>query len=128
MLQAGYIEGNVRTFQVSAALEEHRLVKLSSGKLAYAGQADGAALLGSTTKETFAADEYVGVDLINRSGTRILTAAGAIAAGAVVYTAANGKVDDVATSATRVGIALTAAGADGDFLEVLVAPLSADVP
>jgi len=124
MAMAGFVEGGSRTFQVSAALDEHRLVKLSSGKLAYAGLADGAAVLGSTTKETFAADEYVAVDLLNRPGTRILTAAGAFAVGAVIYTAANGKVDDVSASATRIGIALTASAADNDFAEILVSPLS----
>jgi hypothetical protein len=44
----------------------------------------------------------------------------ASAVGAILYTEANGKVQDTAASTSfQVGVALEAAGADGDVIEVL---------
>lgn len=54
-------------------------------------------------------------------GTILMVAAGAIAQDAAVYALGNGKVDEAAAAATgdyRVGIALNAATADGDLVEV----------
>ncbi|MFQ5414666.1 MAG: capsid cement protein, partial [Phycisphaerae bacterium] len=43
-----------------------------------------------------------------------------IAAGDIVYTAANGQVNKTATANTRVGVALEASSAVGDVIEVLM--------
>lgn len=69
-----------------------------------------------------AAAETVAVALLNESGSREMIAAGAISAGAKVYAAADGKVQalPVASGTYRlIGIALEAATADGDLIEVL---------
>lgn len=60
------------------------------------------------------------VNLLGKGGTKKMVANEAIAAGEQVFTAAAGKVQDTPTGATvyLVGTALTAAGADGDIIEV----------
>lgn len=117
-MSTGYTDGNTRTFQAGAAIAKDLRVYLSSSKLAAAGatQLD----VGTMTEASFADGDYAAVRLLNAAGTTRMIAAGVIAADAVVYTAAAGKVnDDQATGAIRVGIAVTAATADGDVIEVL---------
>lgn len=110
-------EGPNKTFIVSAALPSNVLVVLTTGKLALA-DADDLNVLGYTTRETFAADEAVAVRLLSAEGTHKLTALDAIAAGAVCYAAADGKVAAAGTVVR--GTAVTASGADGDYIEVMV--------
>jgi hypothetical protein len=56
----------------------------------------------------------------SKSGTMKMVASGVITAGALVYTDAAGKVSATAAAGSyHVGRALTAAGADGDLIEVL---------
>ena len=112
------VDSGYRTFEAGAALLKYRRVKLSSGLLAYAGDEFG---LGTLTEEAFASGQYVSVALKNKPGTRLMVAAGAIAVGALVYAAANGKVDDTASTILE-GVALTASSADGDVIEVLTVP------
>lgn len=114
-----FTEGPTRTFQASAALAKYRRVRLSSGKLAYAGAANTDAL-GALVQATHAADEDVAVRLLNAQGTHPCVASEAISAGATVYAAANGKV--AASGTVIVGVALDAATADNDIIEVLPAP------
>lgn len=111
-----FVEGRTRTFQAGAALVQHRRVKLSSGKLAYA-DADDTDVLGTMAREAFAVDEYVAVVLANAEGTQIMVASEAITVGTVVQAAADGKV--AATGTVGVGIALSAAVAANDWIEVL---------
>lgn len=118
MAMAGYVETRTRTFQASAALSKNRLVRLSAGKLAYATNAS-TDVLGTLARDTFAADEYVAVDLLNGEGTKLGVASGAIAVGAAVYGDANGKLTATASTNKKLGIALSAAAADGDFFEFL---------
>jgi len=77
--------------------------------------------LGVCTDEG-AADELVNLQLLGSAGGTVkMTASEAITAGTEVYTAANGKVSTLSVAAGdyyRVGIAVTAAGADGDLFEV----------
>jgi hypothetical protein len=54
--------------------------------------------------------------LLGKGGTKKMVANSAIGAGVPVYAAAAGKVDNTGTIV--VGIALTAAAADGDVIEV----------
>lgn len=97
-------------------------VKLDSGVLAVAGLAErelgtiqrryvSAGLGASTTGNVLAR---------NAPGTRLCIASEALAVGAVVHTAAGGKVSDTAAATSfPYGTALTAATADGDEIEVL---------
>jgi hypothetical protein len=60
---------------------------------------------------------------LHAAGTTVMVASGAISAGAPVYGAAAGKVT-ATTGGALEGVALTAAGADGDYIEVL--PIGAE--
>lgn len=112
--------GPTKTFTAGAALSQFARVKLSTGKLAAAGLADGAAELGTLEEAAFADLDVRAVLLANAPGSRKMIAAKSISAGATVYTAASGKISDAAaTGATKIGIALEAATADGDIIEVL---------
>jgi len=113
-----YVETPTRTFPASGAIAQHLRVILSSGVLAVADETDKE--LGTAEYGVLAGDELGTVRLRNAPGTKIGVAAGAIAAGADVYTAAGGKYDDTqATGAFYAGTALTAATADGDLIEIL---------
>jgi len=104
-----------KTFTAGGALEQNRLVCLSSGVLAYTDTTTSA--IGTLEDTTFASGDVVGVRLLPGEGTFKMVAAAAITSGANVYCAANGKIDDVGF--IPVGIALEAASADGDIIEVL---------
>lgn len=113
------VETATRTFTAGAAIGDFILVKLSSGKLAVAGLGDE--FLGAIQAKSFADGDIRSVRLKNAQGTQKMVASGAIALGAVVYGRAAGKIDDnSSTSAVRVGIALEAATAANDIVEVLV--------
>lgn len=112
-----YFEGNVKAFpNGGTAINRYLRVKLTSGELALAGLADKD--IGVTVARV-EADAHGGVLLRTAAGTTPMVAAAAISAGATVFTAANGKVSNTATGAFQVGIALEAATADGDIIEVL---------
>lgn len=66
----------------------------------------------------FALADHATLKLLTDSGTFKMTAAGAIAAGARVYTAADGKIS-AKPYGKSLGIAVNAATADGDMIEVL---------
>lgn len=117
------IESRSRTFQVSAALKDRRIVKMTTGKLAYAGATDAGAI-GVTTKETFAADDYTAIDLLNSEGTVIGTASGAITKGNDIYQDASGKVS--ATGTIKAGVAMQTVTADNDYIEYL--PIASAAP
>ena len=106
-------------FEANAALAQHVLVKQeSSGKLSVA--ALGEEFIGTTLNEAFAQNDVIPVRLKSAPGTMKCIASGAFAINAVVYGRALGKIDDIsATSAIRVGIALEAALAAGDIIEVM---------
>jgi hypothetical protein len=114
-----YVATPTRTFPNNTALAKHLRVTLSSGFLAAAGATTKE--LGTMEYASLSTDEAACVRLRTAEGTAIFIAAGAIAAGAAVHTAASGKVnDDQATGAFALGTALTAAAADGDYIEVLL--------
>jgi len=54
----------------------------------------------------------------NAEGTVFMVASAAITKGAEVYGAANGKIGTTVSTNEKIGRALTAAGADGDVIEV----------
>lgn len=112
---AGYVEGPVKSFPNNAALSEGLRVVLSGGYLAAAGAGD--IELGNMDERSFAADTAAPVRLRNAQGTRRMIANAAISQYAAVYAAASGKV--APSGARKIGIALTAAGANNDVIEVL---------
>ena len=112
-----FVDVNTRRFPTGGtAIARHLRVALSGGNLAAAGIADED--IGTIEYDVFTTDTEASVRLRTATGTRKMVAAGAVVAGAVVYAAAAGKIDD-AVSARRIGIALEAASADGDIIEVL---------
>jgi hypothetical protein len=78
--------------------------------------------VGIICDEASAAEEELAVSLLGAApATLRMVAAGTIAAGSLVYTAASGKVGALPTTSGTyycVGIALTAAAASGDVIEV----------
>ena len=107
------------SLQAASALAIYRRVKLdSSGYAAYAGAGEPAI---GITQAAAASGEQVAVRLLNGAGTFKMTAGAAITALKPVYGLASGKIDDAVTAALRhcCGIALEAATADGDVIEVL---------
>lgn len=123
---AQYNEGPTKTFKAAGAIAQYLRVKPSgtAGQVSVAGLAD--LDIGVADREAFAAGDHISVRLGNASGTCLMVAAGEIAAHAKVYTAANGQVSATgATTSFLRGIALEAAGAAGDVIEVM--PISATV-
>lgn len=112
-----YVETASRSFEAGGAIGRHLRVTLTAGQLALAGI--GVRELGTVEEAAFAAGDRRAVRLRTAQGTTKMVAAGAITAGADVYTAANGLVNVSAAGAYLVGTALEAAGAAGDVIEVL---------
>ncbi len=104
-----------RTFPSNSALLKFRRVILVAGVLAYASST--ARGVGTLETNIPVDEDAVAVRLWNAEGTRYAIAAGAISQYAVVYAAAEGKYAGSGT--LRLGIALTAATADGDQFELL---------
>ena len=63
--------------------------------------------------------DVVNVALWSKAGTVKVIAAAAISKDAICYSAASGKVSVSASTAYPLGIALEAAGADGDIIEMM---------
>jgi hypothetical protein len=78
----------------------------------------GANTLGVSRYAAGAAGEKIAVDAL---GTAVVEAGGAIAANATIGVDANGRAVTYAAGA-KVGLALQAAGAAGEFIEVLLIP------
>lgn len=114
------LEG-IRTFITGAAVSAKRLLKLSSGEVVHNTV--------TATDDPIGVSQYAAADgdalavrFINDDGTFEITAAGAITAGAEVYAADDGKVQALPAAAAtyrKIGIALEAATADGDIIEIL---------
>lgn len=107
----------LKSFPSTAALAQHRRVKMSAGILAYAGSTD--AELGTLQQDQFAstAADNATVLLRTAEGTAKMVALDAITAYDPVYAAANGKIS--ASGTVLVGKALETSSADGDIIEVL---------
>jgi hypothetical protein len=113
-----YVNNGSKTFLCDEAIPQYSRVKLDpDGRVTIAGLAD--VDVGVAMNPTFAAGEAVEVRLRNAGGTVPMIAIEAIEVGDIVYSEAAGKVQDTAASTGyAVGQAMTAAGADGDYLEV----------
>ena len=117
-----YVDCCTRTFTAGAAVSAHALVKLSSGKVVHNTATATDDPVGIAEYAAAADGDDLAVRLINTDGTVEIVAAGAITSGAVVYAADAGKVQALPAAAAtyrQIGIALEAAGADGDIIEIL---------
>ncbi len=117
---------SVTSFLATELIPAGARVKLTAGSTTHVELADegdvelGTALLHSG-KSSYAAGEAVGVAFITHPGTRTCIAASAIAAGAIVKRADNGKVNDTGNG-NNFGVSLESADADGDTIEVVAIP------
>ncbi len=108
--------GQAVTFKASAAVTGGRQVVVT-GNRTVGPAGDDAVAIG-----TAGFDAAIGEDVtvfLRGNGVHPLVAAGAIAAGAKVITATGGKVATIASGTNPIGLALTAAAADNDLVEVL---------
>lgn len=116
-----HTEGQM-SFPAGAALVANRRVKIASGVLQYASTTDVS--IGTLLNDTWADSNYSSgytngtVQLKISDSTRKMVASGAITAGAACYGTTNGKVTGTANGNVE-GIALEAAAADGDVIEVM---------
>ncbi len=106
-----------------AAITSRNLLGTSGSDTAHVAVCGASSVpLGVIADEASAAGDEVAVQLLGSSAsTLVMVAAGAIAAGAPVYTAASGRVSALSATAGTyycVGVALTAASAAGDAIEV----------
>ncbi len=111
----------IRSFAASAALTPHlRVVYDATNGLAAAGPEDKelGVLRNRHIVSGVGASEQAPVVLRIAAGTVKMVAAGALSAWDTVYGAEGGKVDDT-PNANPIGIACEAAGADGDYIEVI---------
>lgn len=115
-----YVDTRCKAFTCGAAIAQYLRVKFSSGKMAAAGAADLS--IGTMEEASFADLDVRPVRLRSAMGTRKMVANGAITQGAPVYGAASGKISATVGPCPE-GIALEAAAADGDVIEVLVADI-----
>ena len=114
-----YTDHNCKTFIADEAIAVHLRVKLDTdGRVTVAGLTDKE--LGTAVTPAFAAGDPVSVRLRTASGTHKMVAIEPLAVGAVLYTETGGKVQDTAQATSfQVGVALEAATADNDVIEVL---------
>lgn len=112
-------DSGYKSFECDEAISQYARVKLDAdGKITTAGLTDKG--IGVATRATFAAGETVNVKLNSAPGTFKMIASEALAAGAIVYSEASGKVQDTAQATSfQVGVAMEAATADGDVIEVM---------
>ena len=111
------------TFTAGEALAQYRRVKLKSGSTTVPLQveyADKNERSIGYTETAAASGALVAIRPHNMDGNRIAVASKAIAAIAAIYGADDGKVSDTATGAAVLGVALEAATANGDQIEILI--------
>jgi Uncharacterized conserved protein (DUF2190) len=112
-----FTPGKAVTFTVSADVIGGRLVDVTGNRTVGPAGADVADVVGVAGFDAVAGDS---VTVYTRpSGVQQLVAAGAIVAGAKVISAAAGKVATIGAGANPIGIALEAAAADLDVIDVL---------
>lgn len=109
-----------KTMTSGETMERCTLVKfVSGGTVAYCDAGDTP--MGYIANAVVTSGDPVAVHPLFNGGTFQVQAAGAITAGASVYTADNGEVNDN-PSGVHVGMALSTATAQGDIIEVMAIP------
>ena len=116
----GYNTNPCQTYSATAAVTAFRAVSLvaSTGYIQHAGAGDTPIGTVEATSASSTAARNVEVRLFNAPGTRTMVASAAVTQFAPVYVGANGKISGTANGVC-VGIAMEAATADGDEIEVL---------
>lgn len=111
-------DNGFKTFTAGEALAAFRRVYISAADTVSYADATHNGI--GVVQEAAASGDQVTVKLEQNSpGTMKMVAAGAVTALATVYGTADGKIDDGAGQGPAVGIALEAATADADIIEVL---------
>jgi hypothetical protein len=109
--------GTAITFSASADVTGGRLVSASGAKTVAPATLDSAVVVGVAGYDVKSGEP---VTVYTRpTGVHALVAGGAIAAGAQVVAGATGKVVTIGSNVNPVGIALEAAAADNDVIDVL---------
>ncbi len=106
--------GSAVTFTASADVTGGRLVEITGNRAVGPAGADSAKVFGVAARDTEAGDTV----LVYGPGIHTLTASAAVAAGAQVAAAADGKV--AGTGTNFIGIAITAAAKADDVIEVRI--------
>lgn len=114
--QTGY-----KSLTAAAAIVEGQRVHISSGQWAVSGATDKS--VGVATHDA-ASGGVLTVKLFSAPGTFLMRAGGAITAGAQLYPAASGNVDDSGSTVIPM-VALEAAAASGNLIECAVAYIGA---
>jgi len=90
----------------------------TDGKVTQAGLAERG--IGVCMTEAFATGDVINVALFSKAGTMKMIAKEALSSGVLVYSETDGKIQDTAQATSfLVGIALEAATADNDVIEVM---------
>ncbi|TFD41745.1 DUF2190 family protein [Cryobacterium sp. TMT2-10] len=112
-----FTPGKAVTFAAAVAVVGGRLVAVVGNRTVGPAGADAATVVGVAGFDALAAEN---VTVYTRpTGVQQLVASGAIAAGAKVISAIDGKVATQAAGVNPIGIALEAAAADLDVIDVL---------
>lgn len=101
------------THRLTGTVAQHRFVTAAGAQAGADANTLGAARVAGVSGED------VPVDVL---GTTIVEAGAAIAAGATLKSDATGRAITWATSGAKIALALQAAGAAGEFIEVLLIP------
>lgn len=117
--------GLKRSFTAGGTIGQYRAVQISSGNVIAADDSAGTLAIGvaGISDRSASSGETVTIALSNAGGTAFLTMSEAVTAGTAVYATTGGKGALVGTTThdALIGTALTAASADGDVIEVLLA-------
>ena len=114
-----YKSSGIITQIAGADLVAHQLVMRSSGKVVETTDENDDAIGAMDDQPDASLNDSVAIKTLNADGTILCIAAGVVAQDAKVYPAAAGEVSTTSGTAPAVGIALNAAAAQGDLIEVL---------
>lgn len=112
------IDGHMLDAVAGAAIEKYRLVKLDGSTARQVVKTVAGEDPIGAVRAAVASGLDIAVELLNKAGTLILVANGAITVNALVYPAADGKVTATATG-RAIGRAISSSSQDGDWIEVL---------
>ena len=116
------VKNNTRTFVAGEALDAYMLVDIESdGSVTKASETSVGTQIGYTIAPV-ASGEAATISLVVGGCTSYAIADGAVTIGQVIYSAAGGQVSATGVGAQRIGLAVSAATADGDVIEVIAYP------
>ena len=112
-------DSGFKDFEADAAVELYDRVKMDAdGKITKAGLTDKS--IGTATRAALAAGERITIKLRSAPGTHKVRLSEAVAAGAILYSEADGEVQDTAQATSFMeGTALEASAAANDVIEFL---------